>query len=189
MKRIIALTLFNLFVINGFASTEIAKVVEKNSTRSLIYSQEGNQLVFTLANGTLVNEIKRLTFDATSTSLRIEGDNDVYNFDFFKSMTRASGKAYKWCWAQDLELVPAMYGLPFFLVGAIPTMSLCAVGPGVPFILGVIAAPIDGVISLGDRIFDADTIAARKFSALLRGNNKKASPKVFSSLVRQISKL
>jgi hypothetical protein len=75
------------------------------------------------------------------------------------------------------------------LVGMIPTMALCATAPGVPFLVGVIAAPIEGIIGLGDRIFDADTVAARKFSALLRGHTKKASPKVFSSLVRQITKL
>ncbi len=194
MKRILTLALLSLFTVSTFASTEIANIKERNSNRSLKYSQEGDQLIFTLVNGVQEKEIKRLTVNATSASLSIAGDKDVYNFEFLKTMTEASGKSYKWCWTAEfdvdpLTLVPAISGLPFLLVGMIPTVALCATAPGVPFLVGVIAAPIDGVISLGDRIFDADAIAARKFSALLRGNSKKASTKVFRSLVRQISEL
>jgi hypothetical protein len=68
-------------------------------------------------------------------------------------------------------------------------LALCAVGPGVPFILGVLAAPIDGMITVGDALLDSEIIAARKYSKLLRGKDSKASPKVFNDLVEKISAL
>lgn len=198
MNRAIVITFLSLFTLNTFAATEIASVSERNSNRSLSYSRKDNELIFTLVNGTQEKEIKRLTFNATTASLQIAGDQDVYTFDFLENMTRTSGKAYKWCWTkaykdrafgESIWLTPATSGYSILVFGAIPTMALCATAPGVPFILGILAAPVDGLISLGDRIFDADTVAARRFSKLLRGKNRKASRAVFSSLVQQISEL
>jgi hypothetical protein len=197
MKKLL-IGLLALSSISAFAATnEISRVSERNSNRELVYSQNETTLIFSLKQNGIEREIKRLDFDINNNELTINGDSNRYQFNFLKKMTRASGKAYKWCWTDSSVhqegggslLVPATSGAFIAIVGAIPTMALCAVGPGVPFILGVLAAPIDGMITAGDALLDSEVIAARKFSKLLRAKGSKASPKVFNDLVKKISDL
>jgi hypothetical protein len=198
MKNIFC-AIFLMFSVTVFAQTQFAQISERGSSRTLTYFQENNDLVFIFKDGQLEKEIKRLHFESTSNTLRIEGDQDVYNFELLRNMTEASGSAYQWCWknkgqssdgyADFDHTINAAKGFWFLLFPGLATVSLCAVGPAVPFIVGVLAAPIDGAITLSDRIVDPDAIAVRKFSKLLRGKNKKASKLVFESLINQISEL
>jgi hypothetical protein len=99
----------------------------------------------------------------------------------------------------DNAVLPVMLGIIGAFVGTIAAQSILvapavnggvvmACGGGV-LILGVPGVPVDAIITGTDRVVDKDAIAARRFSDLINGKSKKASKKVFSSLIKQIQKL
>lgn len=193
---IVALLSLSAFAQNG--TKKIAQIKERGTDRTLVYTQDGKNLIFTVKDGSFSEDIKTLKYQISAKTLELAGDNDTYKFEFLSKMKNASSDAYHWCWTvknpsrgefPDFTYAPAGYGAILFGVGLVVTVPLCAVVPGVPFILGAILSPIDGVITVADNLFDADAVAARKFSRLLKGKNKTASKDVFNSIVHQISAL
>lgn len=193
-KKLIMISMLLSISLPIFASTKIAVIKERSSSRSLIYSIDGDQLIFKLLNEGKEEEIKRLSLSNDSQSVQLRGDQNIYQFEIFKSMKEASKKSYDWCWKPNPKMpydMPTVAGVAIMSLGTalVPMAALCASLPGTPYILGLLLAPIDGIISLGDRLFDKDAIAARKFKSLLKAKNKKASKKVFNSLIEQLKKL
>lgn len=196
MKTFLVLSILCCFSLSAFSATELARIEERTSPRTLIYAKDGDHLLFSVSDGIEVKEIKRLTYHSTSDSVQISGDQDVYHFEFLKTMTNATASAYDWCWSPhpsanqpSIDYMPALSGTNFAMIGVIGSLTLCATVPGVPFLVGVIAAPVDGVLTLGDRLLDRESIAARKFAALLRGETSIASHRVFKTLIQKISEL
>ena len=155
-------------------------------------------MIFTLNDGNTAQIIKRLTIKESQNSLDIVGDNDVYTFDYVQKAFKATFKAYSWCWtSQGLSTKPPAYwGLLAFGVGVIPSLVLCATAPSVPLIFEVLGAPVDGVISLGHhsvnvtkKLSSKKVKAANKLRKLVRGKDKKASKKVFESILKQVKAL
>ena len=174
----------------------IGHIRERNSDRELIYTRSDSSITFTLKQGESEQELKKLDLALAGTDLALSVDGEHYRFEFLHEMKNASGKAYEWCWVSGevpialggdpLEVVPAISGLiPFAPI----SLALCAVVPGVPYLVGVLAAPIDGAITAEHALFDSDVVAARKFSKLMRGQDTQASPKVFAELLKKISEL
>ena len=191
MKKLVWFALLTLFTI-PLVSASLGTIKERNSIRSLTYQLDGEDLVFKVTNMGVTKELKRLELDVSGNLLTLAGDNDVYTFEFLKKMSSATRNSYEWCWFENPQLdniAPAYLGVVVLGVGALGSMTLCAVTPGVPFLLGVLVSPFDGLISIGDRVFDVDAIAARKFNRMLKGENPRVSTKVFNSLVNQISNL
>lgn len=189
MKKIILFTLLTLFTI-PLVSASLGTIKERNSIRSLTYQLDGEDLVFKVTNMGVTKELKRLELDVSGNLLTLAGDNDVYTFEFLKKMSSATRNSYEWCWEiPSNDMRRAALGVYIFGFGALGSVTLCAVTPAVPFLLGVLVSPFDGLISIGDRVFDVDAIAARKFNRMLKGKNPRVSTKVFNSLVSQISNL
>ena len=188
MKKIIAGILILAFSAQSFAFTEIASIKERNSQRVLLYGHDENSLVFKIKTGDLEQTIKKLDIERTESGLiSLRSRNANYHFEMIQGLTEASRKAYRWCY--DFDNGVHQLGLIALGAGALVTLSLCAILPGTPFLLGVALLPVDGAITLADKTLDPDYIAAQKFQKLISGKNKKASPKVFRSLVDQIKRL
>ena len=198
MKTVLLLAILTISS-SAFASDEVSRIQERGSQRVLTYSRDNNNLIFALDNGYNIKEIKRLNVNIINNVLEILGDADVYHLNIFYSLGVAAIGSYDWCFTDQrfnnnfesdfVRWLTGMRAPAFFSLATPITFPLCVTLPGIPLILGAILIPVDGLIEFGDRLLDPDAVAARKFSKLLRGKNKKASRRVFESLIRQIKKL
>lgn len=186
--------LFSLLVLSSvsvFGQTEIGRLKERGGNQELIHLRTSDSIIFKLKIHGHEEEIKVLDIVKSRNNLTVHG-NRVYNFELTRSLFKASGNAYKWCWSSETDLAQAGDGLsaatssgPLVIVVG----PLCATVPAVPALLGAIVSPIDGVFTVANRVLDRETIVARKFAKLLSGKNGKASTKVFNNLVSEIEKL
>lgn len=184
--------------------TKIATLENRGSSEELIFSRSGEKgevMNFYLSQHGIMSLVKSVTVQSRAANeLKLVGDKgDEYKFRMFKKLRDTSSDSYNWCWRTND--VTTSGGKKFeregnefppsagFLFLAPATSVLCAVLPGTPFIAGILLSPVDGIVTVGDKIFDADAIASRKFSKFLRGNDMEVSDRVFESIVKQLSDL
>ncbi len=196
MKKLLV-GLLALGSISSFAMQ--SSISEKGTNRKLIYSQVENEIVLKLSDSNGLKELKRLRISNSDDEVSLIGDIDTYSFQVFKASKDITSAGYDWCFTNKINMYEledpmerwfAAQAEPAFASILTPaSLPLCATLPAVPVIAGALLFPIDALITLGDKLFDVDAIAARKFSKLVRGKNKKASKKVFRSIIQQIKKL
>jgi hypothetical protein len=178
----------------SFASQEIGNIKERGSSRSLIYSIDGDVMRFSLELYGVKRVIKELVIDVQEDEVELSGGKNIYHFEILKGLALTTGSAYKWCFTPLDPLRNDHWlrgcGRPAFYPPLPPvTFALCTTLPAVPVLAGLILSPLDGTITFLNKAFNKKVIAARKFSKLLRGKNTKASRRVFKSLLKQIREL
>ena len=169
----------------------LAAVSENGNTgREIIYCRQGNTLTFYLAEQGATNPLKSLSVRQTVDEIEIQSSKGTYKFDLFKSMTHATGKAYAWCWtAVGDQAPPAMYGVVLLGVGIVGSAVLCATVPAAPFLLGLAALPVDGVITVADSLFNVDRRAGHKLRNMIHGKSVKANANAFAQIIEKVKEL
>lgn len=186
------LTSLTAFAGVDLVGTKMGTIKERKSSSEIIYTRDGKDLYFYLSEQGDNTLLKKITIKRTASEVTIAGDELQYRFNILGTALDASADAYEWCWvpysgSNDAfkDFAPAAGGVLFFEV-AVP---LCAVVPGIPALVGIILSPIDGIITAVTALTNADVVAVRKFSKLIRGKNVSARKNVFDSLINQINEI
>ncbi len=177
--------------IRGYRGVFLARVKEKHSHRSIIYSATDTDIVISLFSRGVVQELKSLPISTSESTITLKGTKDKYSFNILKGLVGATADAYDWCFTENdgINMAPALIGAYAFFFGAVATIPLCAILPVVPTIAGGLLTPIDAVITVGNKEFSRNEIAKRKFSKLMREKDIKANRHVFESMIAQIKAL
>ena len=175
-------------------SQTVARVRDRNSEREIITTLKDGVISFYLAQGGQFALLKQTKLRNSGKLVKIEGKLNQYRVR--DALFHSSAVAYRWCWDVDFSmpnsdfgLPPGAWGLTLVFVGLPITAIPCGILPGIPFVAGVAAAPIELGAHLIDQGLNPDAIAARKFKRLVRGRTVRASSAVFDSLLRQIENL
>lgn len=188
MNKVLSVVLILLSTVSAFAQSDIAKIKERGSNREIVYSRTSTEMIFTLKQGDFKSILKTLKVESDSNSLTITGSRDNYEFEILSASKDLSARSYQWCWspADKNENFPrVVHSFVFIPVAA----TLCAIVPGVPFLVGILLTPADGLITLADANLSKEALASRKFAKLFKGKDGTASSQVFDELLAEISEL
>jgi hypothetical protein len=175
-------------------SQTVARVIDRSSDREILTTLKDGVISFYLSQAGQLALLKQTKLMNSGKILKIEGKINKYRVR--DALFHSSKVAYSWCWdsttpyhKMDVGLPPGAWGAFLIYIGTPITAIPCGVLPGVPFVAGVVATPIEFGAHLMDQGLNSDAVAARKFKRLVRGRTVRASSAVFDSLLRQIEKL
>ena len=170
--------------------TLISIIQNRRTDQEVRYYRKNNNMVFKLYEQGQETILKEVTIEKSANEVRIRGKRD-FSFPILSSTFKASGEAYDWCFntvSFDDSLPAAYAGIYALGVGIAATMSLCAVLPGMPAVLGIALLPVDGVVTaIG--LLSAEQRAERKFEKMIQGNSKKINDRAFKKLLAGIDNL
>ncbi len=190
LEKIMKYLLIGMFMLgnfSAFAFEKVGTIRENGSDRKIELYKENNNLKFTLSDNsqsTILNVLS-IKLESDTREITVETDkNNFYTFNIMKKMNEASGATTEFCWEGD-EPAAEMGSI----LAPVTTIPLCVVSHTAPYILGAILFPVDSALTVADRFFDPEVVAARKFKKLLNGKDMEASSNVFKSLIRQVKSL